>query len=106
MESGNKLLTLAQAAELSACSTKTLRRAIDAGELAACGHSCFLGLQRSTLGMVALSTQRPCSKRSRCSQIRSGRRAGCLSTSAGRQHDSATDAGDLSAKVEQHHALN
>lgn len=34
MESGNKLLTLAQAAELSACSTKTLRRAIDAGELA------------------------------------------------------------------------
>lgn len=34
MESGNKLLTLAQAAELSACSKKTLRRAIDAGELA------------------------------------------------------------------------
>lgn len=34
MESGNKLLTLAQAAELSACSTKTLRRAIDAGKLA------------------------------------------------------------------------
>lgn len=28
MESGNKLLTLAQAAELSACSTKTLRRAM------------------------------------------------------------------------------
>lgn len=34
MESGNKLLTLAQAADLSACSKKTLRRAIDAGELA------------------------------------------------------------------------
>ncbi|WP_448134498.1 helix-turn-helix domain-containing protein [Stenotrophomonas rhizophila] len=29
-------MTLAQAAELSACSTKTLRRAIDAGSLAAC----------------------------------------------------------------------
>lgn len=33
MESSNKLLTLMQAAELSACSTKTLRRAIDAGRL-------------------------------------------------------------------------
>jgi excisionase family DNA binding protein len=29
-------MTLAQAAELSACSTKTLRRAIDAGRLKAC----------------------------------------------------------------------
>lgn len=36
METTNKLLTMAQAAELSACSTKTLRRAIDAGSLAAC----------------------------------------------------------------------
>lgn len=34
MESSNKLLTLMQAAELSACSTRTLRRAIDAGRLA------------------------------------------------------------------------
>lgn len=34
MESGNRLLTLAQAAELSACSKQTLRRAIDDGELA------------------------------------------------------------------------
>lgn len=34
-ESG-KLLTLAQAAELSACSVKTLRRAIEAGKLSAC----------------------------------------------------------------------
>lgn len=34
MESCNKLLTLMQAAELSACSTRTLRRAIDAGRLA------------------------------------------------------------------------
>ncbi|MFG6110645.1 helix-turn-helix domain-containing protein [Stenotrophomonas nematodicola] len=36
MSDGGKLLTLAQAAELSACSTKTLRRAIDAGKLTAC----------------------------------------------------------------------
>lgn len=36
MESGKKLLTLAQAAELSACSSKTVRRAIDAGKLSAC----------------------------------------------------------------------
>ena len=35
MSDGGKLLTLAQAAELSACSTKTLRRAIDAGKLTA-----------------------------------------------------------------------
>lgn len=35
METTNKLLTMAQAAELSACSTKTLRRAIDAGQLTA-----------------------------------------------------------------------
>ncbi|HEL5329123.1 excisionase family DNA-binding protein [Stenotrophomonas maltophilia] len=34
MESNNKLLTLMQAAELSACSIKTLRRAIEAGRLA------------------------------------------------------------------------
>ena len=36
MSDGGKLLTLTQAAELSACSTKTLRRAIDAGKLTAC----------------------------------------------------------------------
>lgn len=35
MESSNKLLTLMEAAELSACSTRTLRRAIDSGQLAA-----------------------------------------------------------------------
>ncbi|MGY5942913.1 helix-turn-helix domain-containing protein [Stenotrophomonas forensis] len=34
MESNSKLLTLTQAAELSACSTRTLRRAIGAGRLA------------------------------------------------------------------------
>ncbi len=36
MSDTRKLLTLAQAAELSACSTKALRRAIDAGQLQAC----------------------------------------------------------------------
>lgn len=36
MSDAGKLLTVAQAAELSACSTKTLRRAIDAGQLQAC----------------------------------------------------------------------
>lgn len=36
MSEAGKLLTVAQAAELSACSTKTLRRAIDAGQLQAC----------------------------------------------------------------------
>lgn len=36
MDSNPKLMTLAEAAEQSACSTKTLRRAIDAGQLVAC----------------------------------------------------------------------
>lgn len=36
MSDAGKLLTVAQAAELSACSTKTLRRAIDAGQLKVC----------------------------------------------------------------------
>lgn len=36
MSAAEKLMTLAQAADRCECSTKTLRRAIDAGELAAC----------------------------------------------------------------------
>lgn len=36
MDSNPKLMTLAEAAKQSACSTKTLRRAIDAGQLVAC----------------------------------------------------------------------
>lgn len=41
MNDDGKLLTVAEAAERSACSTKTLRRAIDAGQLKVCrlGHS-------------------------------------------------------------------
>lgn len=36
MSDAGKLLTVAEAADLSACSTKTLRRAIDAGQLKVC----------------------------------------------------------------------
>lgn len=36
MSAAEQLMTLAQAAEKCACSTKTLRRAIDVGSLAAC----------------------------------------------------------------------
>lgn len=36
VDSNLKLMTLAEAAKQSACSTKTLRRAIDAGHLVAC----------------------------------------------------------------------
>lgn len=36
MSDAGKLLTVAEAADLSACSTKTLRRAINAGQLKVC----------------------------------------------------------------------
>lgn len=36
MDSNPKLMTLAEAAKQSACSPKTIRRAVDAGQLAAC----------------------------------------------------------------------
>lgn len=36
MDSNPKLMTLAEAAKQSACSPKTIRRAVNAGELAAC----------------------------------------------------------------------